>query len=153
MRPTPGVRLAVGGASTAVAIALLAAYPTSTNRPAPAAAAGGGPGEVPAARPSPAPSSSTPPSSVSRTGEVATTRWGDVQVEITVAGGRITDATAVRVPDEHGESVQINREAVPLLEEDTLVAQSADVDTVSGATVTSEGYRESLQSAIDQAAL
>ncbi|GHJ06602.1 FMN-binding protein [Micromonospora humidisoli] len=86
-------------------------------------------------------------------GSVAQTRWGPVQVRITVAGGRITDVTALQVPDGNFRDQQINDYAVPVLRQAALTAQSARIDTVSGATVTSDGYRESLQAAIDAAHL
>lgn len=85
------------------------------------------------------------------TGDVSTNRWGDVQVQITVADGAITDVTVLEYPDEDGKSVRINQQALPTLISETLTAQSSDVDTVSGATYTSESYRASLQTAIDDA--
>ncbi|GAB3088319.1 FMN-binding protein [Micromonospora schwarzwaldensis] len=87
------------------------------------------------------------------TGSVAQTRWGPVQVKITVSGGKITDVTAVQVPDGNRRDQEINDYAVPILRQEALAAQSAEIDSVSGATVTSDGYRESLQSAIDAAHL
>ncbi|MBM0229161.1 FMN-binding protein [Micromonospora sp. ATA51] len=87
------------------------------------------------------------------TGSVAQTRWGPVQVRITVSGGKITDVTAVQVPDGNRRDQEINDYAVPILRQSALAAQSAQIDSVSGATVTSDGYRESLQSAIDAAHL
>ncbi|WP_432196773.1 FMN-binding protein [Streptomyces sp. bgisy027] len=63
----------------------------------------------------------------------------------------MTEATAVRSPDETARSRDINSTAVPKLNQETLQAQSADIDTVSGATYTSAGYRQSLQSALDRA--
>ncbi|PGH42774.1 FMN-binding protein [Micromonospora sp. WMMA1996] len=87
------------------------------------------------------------------TGSVAQTRWGPVQVRITVSGGKITDVAAVQVPDGNHRDQEINDYAVPILRQEALAAQSARIDTVSGATVTSDGYRESLQSAIDAAHL
>lgn len=85
------------------------------------------------------------------TGSAADTRYGPVQVQITVADGKITDAQAVEYPQESGRDVRINSAAVPELNQETLQAQSARIDTVSGATYTSEGYQQSLQSAIDAA--
>ncbi|MFD0434544.1 FMN-binding protein [Streptomyces chartreusis] len=85
------------------------------------------------------------------TGSTAETKYGPVQVRITLTGTRITEATAVRSPDETARSRDINSTAVPKLNQETLQAQSADVDTVSGATYTSAGYRQSLQSALDRA--
>ncbi|MET8836635.1 FMN-binding protein [Micromonospora sp. NPDC004540] len=87
------------------------------------------------------------------TGSVAQTRWGPVQVKITVTGGKITDVTVLQVPDGNHRDQEINDYAVPILRQEALAAQSARIDTVSGATVTSDGYRESLQSAIDAAHL
>ena len=81
------------------------------------------------------------------------TRWGPVQVQITVSGGQITEVTAVQYPSGNPRDQEINAYALPVLRESALSAQSADIDLVSGATVTSEGYVGSLQSALDQANL
>jgi len=86
-------------------------------------------------------------------GSVAQTRWGPVQVSITVTAAEIVDVEILQVPNSNHRDVEINNHAVPILIEETLGAQSADIDTVSGATVTSDGYRESLQAAIDEAHL
>jgi uncharacterized protein with FMN-binding domain len=85
------------------------------------------------------------------TGATSTNRWGPVQVQITVSGGSITDVVALQTPNDDGKSVAINSRAVPVLVSETLSAQSANVDTVSGATYTSNSYAASLQSAIDLA--
>jgi uncharacterized protein with FMN-binding domain len=87
------------------------------------------------------------------TGDSASTRWGPVQVQITVAGGTITDVSVVDYPQGNGKDQQVNARALPVLVQETLTAQSADIDMVSGATVTSDGYVQSLQSALDQAGL
>jgi uncharacterized protein with FMN-binding domain len=87
------------------------------------------------------------------TGTAADTRWGPVQVEITVANGAITNVSVVQYPDSNGRDQEINAQALPILIQETLDAQSAQIDMVSGATVTSDGYLESLQSALDQAGL
>jgi uncharacterized protein with FMN-binding domain len=81
------------------------------------------------------------------------TRWGTVQVQITVKDGKITAAEAVQYPNENPKDQQINAYAVPQLNSEAVAAQSASIDAVSGATVTSDGYIESLQSAIDAAHL
>lgn len=79
-------------------------------------------------------------------------RYGNVQVQATFAAdGTLTNVDVLEVPSRDGESVQINNYAVPRLNSEALVAQSANVHTVSGATYTSMGYKESLQSAIDVA--
>ncbi|MEU3545739.1 FMN-binding protein [Streptomyces longwoodensis] len=87
------------------------------------------------------------------TGESVQTRWGPVQVRVTVADGRLTDVTAVTYPQDNPRDQQINSYALPELRSEALRAQGADIDTVSGATYTSDGYRESLQSALDAAGL
>ena len=87
------------------------------------------------------------------TGSAASTRWGPVQVQLTVSGGKIIDAQVVQQPDGNRRDEEINASAVPTLVQETLDAQSAKIDMVSGATVTSEGYLQSLQSALDQAHL
>jgi len=86
-------------------------------------------------------------------GSVAQTRWGPVQVSITVSGGKITDVVVPTYPNNNGRDIEINSQALPILREETLAKQSADIDAVSGATVTSDGYKESLQSALDAANL
>ncbi|MGV9559540.1 FMN-binding protein [Streptomyces sp. NPDC003522] len=85
------------------------------------------------------------------TGDSVRTRYGPVQVRVTVTDGRLTDVTAVAYPQENPRDQQINGHAVPQLTREALSAQSADIDTVSGATYTSDGYRRSLQSALDSA--
>jgi uncharacterized protein with FMN-binding domain len=87
------------------------------------------------------------------TGDSVMTRWGAVQVQITVADGKITAAEAVAYPQANPRDRQINAYALPVLAQEATKAQSADIDAVSGATVTSHGYIQSLQSAIDQAHL
>jgi uncharacterized protein with FMN-binding domain len=85
------------------------------------------------------------------TGDEAQTPWGPVQVRVTVKSGKITGITAVESPQENPRDQEINSYALPQLKREALAAQSASVDTVSGATYTSEGYRQSLQSALDSA--
>lgn len=85
------------------------------------------------------------------TGDSVQTRWGPVQVRVTLKDGRLTDVTAVTYPQENPRDRQINSYAIPQLTREALTAQSADIDTVSGATYTSDGYRQSLQSALDSA--
>ncbi|MEU6068282.1 MULTISPECIES: FMN-binding protein [Streptomyces] len=85
------------------------------------------------------------------TGDSVQTRWGPVQVRVTVKNGKLTDVTAVTYPQENPRDQEINGYAIPQLRREALAAQSADIDTVSGATYTSDGYRQSLQSALDSA--
>ncbi|MCZ2404216.1 FMN-binding protein [Paenarthrobacter sp. Z7-10] len=119
----------------------------------------------PAASPSiPSPSAASPsataPTAAAPAGGVQTfigtavnTRYGPVQVQVTVTGSKITGVTALQVPSESGRDQQINSYAVPQLTQEVLAAQSAQVDMVSGGTYTSEGYLASLQSALDQAGI
>ncbi|MFP3463346.1 FMN-binding protein [Arthrobacter globiformis] len=86
-------------------------------------------------------------------GEVVQTRFGTVQVQITVKSGQITDVTALKLTDAEGRSVQISNYAAPILRDEVIQAQSANVQTVGGATVTSDAYLTSLQAALDAANL
>lgn len=93
----------------------------------------------------------TGPADGTYTGSSVNTRFGSVQVQVTLSGGTITDVTALHLTDADGRSVQISNRAAPILREEVLSAQSANVSSVGGATYTSQGYLSSLQSALDQA--
>jgi uncharacterized protein with FMN-binding domain len=152
--------------STLTVVTLLFAYHTSTSSEM---ASGGSSVLAPAPGSATSGSGTTDPSSgttdsgtaagtssaqsVTVTGPSTDTRWGPVQVQITVANGEITDVTVVDYPTENGKDRQINSRALPILVQETLDAQSADIDMVSGATVTSNGYIGSLQAALDEAGL
>ncbi len=84
-------------------------------------------------------------------GDSVRTQFGNVQVQVIVAGGAITDVGAVHLTDHDGRSVQISNRAAPILRSEVLASQSAHVSSVSGATYTSMAYLTSLQSALDQA--
>ncbi|MFH8451594.1 FMN-binding protein [Streptomyces fungicidicus] len=84
------------------------------------------------------------------TGDAAQTQYGPVQVRITVTDGRVTEAEAVQTP-EGGQSDRITSDAVPKLNQAAVAAGDAEIDAVSGATYTSAGYKQSLQSALDKA--
>ncbi|HEY3190290.1 MAG TPA: FMN-binding protein [Solirubrobacteraceae bacterium] len=86
-------------------------------------------------------------------GDVVATRYGDVQVRITVSGGKVVDVTPLALPQSDGRSVQISTTAAPLLRQEVLSAQSGNVDGVSGATYTSQGYEQSAASAIAKAGI
>ena len=143
--------------STVVLLVLLFSYRTSLNSGAATAAAP----LVRQATPNPTTTTTSPKKSstskagVSGTysGSVAQTRWGPVQVSITVANGRITSVSVPVYPNGNGRDAEINSYALPILRQETVDAQSANIDTVSGATVTSDGYLQSLQAAIDAAHL
>ena len=79
------------------------------------------------------------------------TRFGTVQVQVTIQNGKITEVTPLQLTDAERKSAQISSRAAPVLRSEVLQAQSANVQTVSGATVTSEAYLTSLQAALDAA--
>ncbi|HEY4410039.1 MAG TPA: FMN-binding protein [Acidimicrobiia bacterium] len=83
------------------------------------------------------------------TGPIVPTRRGPVQVQIQVHGGRLADVVAIVLPDANYRDERINAYAVPILRQEALDAQSANIDSVSGATLTSNGYVSSLQAALD----
>jgi len=83
-------------------------------------------------------------------GPTVDTRWGPVQVEAVISPtGQICDVDAIQSPNSHGRSIRINDEALPILHTEVIKAQSANINGVSGATVTSRGYQRSLQSILD----
>ena len=100
---------------------------------------------------SPAPKKTTSSGTKTVQGDAADTRYGPVQVQITVSGGKVTAATVTEVPQESPRDVEINNYAVPILNREAVQAQSAQINMVSGATYTSVGYAQSLQSALDKA--
>jgi len=151
-------RIVLAILSTITVTVLLFSYHTSTNSATVAV--------PPIAQPPAAPGTTSPSQSskksgtatsksspASYTGAAADTRWGTVQVRITVQGGKISASEAVQYPQNNGRDAEINGYALPILSQEVVQQQSASIDTVSGATVTSDGYLQSLQSAIDQAHL
>lgn len=157
--PISGGSPAAGPAGTAATAAGPAGGGITTPSapaPAPASGTGTGTGSAPASgsgSADAAPPTTAAGAATTVTGSVAQTRWGPVQVQLTVAGGRITDVSVIQYPHENGKDQQINARALPVLIDETISAQSASIDMVSGATVTSEGYLQSLQSALDRAGL
>lgn len=85
------------------------------------------------------------------TGTAYQTRYGTVQVQITMTDGQLTDVTPVQLPQGNSRDIEIDNFAVPELRQEALAAQSAKIAMVSGASYTSDGYISSLQSALDQA--
>jgi len=85
------------------------------------------------------------------TGAVENTQYGPMQVEVTLAGKRITGVKVLQQTNDGSTSQQIDAMSIPKLNSETLAAQSAQIDAVSGASYTSQGYKQSLQSALDKA--
>jgi uncharacterized protein with FMN-binding domain len=85
------------------------------------------------------------------TGNAVQIPFGTVQVQVTLQNGTITDVQTLQLPNDRGHSAEISAYAGPQLRSEALQAQSAQIDTISGATYTSYGYQQSLQSALDQA--
>ncbi|HTR91101.1 MAG TPA: FMN-binding protein [Trebonia sp.] len=85
------------------------------------------------------------------TGAVENTQYGPMQVQVTMTGTKITEITVLQHTDDGETSAQIDSAALPKLTAEALAAQSARIDAVSGASYTSSGYIQSLQSALDKA--
>jgi FMN-binding domain len=112
-------------------------------------------GSLPAASLGPVPSLAAPSGrtgAVTTLGQAVTDQYGTIQVRIVTVGGRIRSVAFAKLAGDEELSDLINAQAGPLLLQRTLVAQSANIDAVSGATYTSDAYRQSLQSALDRAA-
>jgi uncharacterized protein with FMN-binding domain len=150
-RPAPGL---LSGVHVVAAPAGGTASRTSTG---PAAKAGSKAGSKAGAKAAATPgaTAAAPPAAppVQRTvkGALVQTPYGDVQVQVVLVGTRIADVTPLHLTDSSGTSVDISAQAEPLLRQEALTAQSAKIDTISGATYTSQGYQASLQAALDAA--
>lgn len=162
-------RILMWVSSTVTVVVLAFGYHTSTNSAAAGASTTSSSTTTRGASSSPAasdpPSSSTPTrspgtstssgstSTKTYTGAAASTRYGPVQVKITVVNGKIATVVVPQSPNSSPRDVQIADRALPVLVQETVAAQSAKIDMVSGATYTSDGYLTSLQSALDQAGM
>ena len=147
-QPSPPVPLA--GQTTAPSSTLAGAGQAAGSAvPAPAGAVQAQAGAKPSAtaKPGAAKQAGTPRVF---TGSVASTAYGPMQVQVTVAGGKITNVATLQQTDAGSYSSQIDSSAIPQLNHEALVAQSAKIHAVSGASYTSQGYIQSLQSALDQ---
>jgi Uncharacterized protein conserved in bacteria len=130
-----------------------AAAPGSTSAPSTSTPAPGtrSPGTRPSTPPARQSAGGTGP--VKYTGAPIETQYGVVQVAVTVSGRHIDAVSFVRLDAFDQHSQDINSQAAPILLQETINAQSARIDTVSGATYTSDGYVQSLQSALDRAGI
>jgi uncharacterized protein with FMN-binding domain len=120
------------------------ASPTSPPTVTPSGAPPSG-GNNPSASPS-----ATGLKSGSFTGQDVANFFGDVQIQLVVSGGRITDVKALLYPTDRPQSAYISSVAIPLLHDEVLKAQSAQIDIIGGATFTSQSYAQSVQSALDK---
>lgn len=151
-------RAAVAVVATALAVALLFSFKTPAQaRPhIPAAdvsqaTATPSPSPTDSSAPSPTPSAGSGYKDGVYTGQDVFTQFGDVQVKVTISGGRITDVQPVQLPFDRPRSAEISQFAAPQLHDEVLQAQSAQIDTLSGATYTTDAYAQSVQAALDQA--
>jgi uncharacterized protein with FMN-binding domain len=166
------IRAAVTLAATAIGVVLLFSFRTppaaaiatlspsstssSTSTPSPTATPSGAPPSG-GASPTPTATATATPrpasglKSGSFTGQSYANPYGNVQVQVVISGGKITSVKTIQYPNGHQQSVFINSQALPLLEQEVLQAQSARINIIGGATFTSQGYAQSVQSALDAA--
>ena len=166
------IRAAVTLAATAIGVVLLFSFRTPPAAPiatlTPSSISSSSPTPSPIATPSGAPpsggASPTPTATAtatprpasglksgSFTGQSYANPYGNVQVQVVISGGKITSVKTIQYPNGHQQSVFINSQALPLLEQEVLQAQSARINIIGGATFTSQGYAQSVQSALDAA--
>jgi uncharacterized protein with FMN-binding domain len=154
MGATVGLKLyGVGEETTSAQTAIHSTAAAGSTTTGSGSATGSASGGSTATTPTPSPSTASPAAPAATrvvTGSAVDTRYGPVQVKVTFSGSTITAVDTVQAPSENGRDIEINQRALPILEQEALASQSAAIDTVSGATYTSEGYIQSLQSAIDQ---
>ena len=156
-------RAAVAIVATAVAVVLLFSFKTpaqarprtpaaDVSQASPTPSASPSPSDSSAPTPTPTPSSSGPTYKDGQyTGQDFQNQFGDTQVKVTISGGKITDVQALQLPFDRQRSAEISQYAAPQLHDEVLQAQSAQIDSLSGATYTSDSYAQSVQSALDQA--
>ena len=166
-------RAAITLAATAIGVVLLFSFRTPPAPPVatltPSSISSSSPTPAPTATPSGAPpsggasptptgtKSATPTPAASGfksgsfTGQTSANPYGNVQVQVVISGGKITDVKTIQYPNGHQQSVFINEQALPMLRGEVLQAQSAQINIIGGATFTSESYAQSVQAALDVA--
>ncbi|MBS2965743.1 FMN-binding protein [Actinocrinis puniceicyclus] len=149
LKPHSGTVAAQGAAQFSIGSASAPASSAPAAASSAPATAGGQP-SAGAASPSAAPKAPASSGTKVITGVAADTRYGPVQLQVTFSGKKITSIRVLQYPTESYRDQQINSYALPLLNQEAMSAQSANIDVVSGATYTSDGYAQSLQSAIDK---
>lgn len=147
-------RVILAALGTATGLVLLLSFKTHPSTPGATVATGtGGSGGSGGADSTGGASSGGDSGTATVTGDEAPTRYGPVQVQITLKDGRLTDVQPVEYPQDTPRDTQINSYAIPRLGQEAIAAGNAQIDMVSGATYTSDGYITSLQSALDKAGL
>ena len=146
---------AATGSSTTTALggSALSGSSATPSAPAPTSGSSSGSGSGSTTKSTTTAKSGSSGKSGTFTGTAENTQYGDVQVQAVISGGKLTDVIVLQVPDRGGYEDQIVQIALPELKSEALSAQSANIDVISGATYTSQGYAQSLQSALDQAGL
>ena len=137
--PSAGLPVASSTAAPSGGVATTSAPPT--------------PGRTAASGSTPAATSTAPAATRTIAGQTVQTRYGTVQVQVVVSGKKIENVSFLQLTADDPHSQEINDQAGPMLLQATLSAQSAHIDVISGATYTSDGYLQSLQSALDQAGI
>lgn len=152
--------------TTVVGLVMLLSFKTQGSKPgrlAALGAAGSGGVTAPVAtapvpqqpQPKARMATTAPPQAAARrtiNGQAIDTQYGPVQLQVSFVGRRIVKITPLQLPSGQSRDEEINSYAVPILDQEALRAQSARIDSVSGASYTSDGYAQSLQSALDRAA-
>jgi uncharacterized protein with FMN-binding domain len=141
-----------GGAVVSQPPVVSSTVPTAAPTAVPPTVRTASPATLPPSVPVVVPGSTTATKCTGKTvdGPTVDTRWGPVQVVAIVSNsGRICDVDAIQSPDSHGRSVAINDYALPILHTEVIHAQSANINSISGATITSRAYERSLQSILD----
>ena len=146
-----GTSLPAAGLAPASTSGAASAPPTTSQPTASAAPPAPATPTTPAAPAAPTTSAASPSGTFN--GTAVRTRYGTVQVAATIDAGKITNVAFLQLTSHDSRSADINSQAGPYLLRETLSAQSSNIDTISGATYTSEGYIQSLQSALNQAGL
>jgi len=157
--PTQSATKSVKPTKSATTVPTVSATPVQTQSTSPAPTPTSTPSPTHTQTPAPTPTptkAATPTPSVKSTsgiftGPVVNVNYGNVQVEITVSNGKITDARALQAPS--GRNDRYTNYALPLLKQQTLAAQSTNIQGASGASYTTYGWRKSLQGAMAKAGL
>lgn len=152
-------KLVLGAALVGSFIAYSLAHNVASRATAAPSATAGAPTSSSASTSTPAPSGTSISTGTSNsaykdgtyTGPVTDAQWGNVQVQVTISGGQISNVQFLQYPNERDYSIQVNQYADPVLIQEAIQAQSANVDLVSGATDTTDAFIQSLTDALTQA--